>query len=69
MALYAGPRDSARNRIVHSVSSARSGAAEWIDTIGKAHAAKIAADRPSQRGNLAAARLTSIADAIEEQLP
>jgi hypothetical protein len=27
MALYAGPSDSARNRIVHSVSSARSGAA------------------------------------------
>ncbi|HEY8674959.1 MAG TPA: hypothetical protein VIO13_03215 [Candidatus Dormibacteraeota bacterium] len=43
--------------------------AEWIDTIGKAHAAKIAADHPSQRGRLASARLTSIVAAIEEQLP
>jgi hypothetical protein len=50
--------------------------AEWIDTIGKATAAKIAADHPSQRDlpwwradRLAAARLRSIVASIEEQLP
>jgi hypothetical protein len=43
--------------------------AEWIDTIGKTHSAKIAADHPSQRDRLAAARLKSIVASIEEQLP
>jgi hypothetical protein len=42
---------------------------EWIDTVGKAHSATIAADHPSQRGRLTAARLTTMAAAIEEQLP
>ena len=52
-----------------SAQKSTSDLGKWIDTIGKAHAASIAADHPSQRGNLTAARLTSIVAAIEEQLP
>jgi hypothetical protein len=41
---------------------------EWRNSIARAHSAVITADHPSQQGNLAAARLTSIAEAIKEQL-
>jgi len=40
----------------------------WLGLIGEAHAISVAADHPSQRGRLTAARLTSIAAAIDEQL-
>lgn len=40
----------------------------WLGLIGEAHAISVAADHPGQRGRLTAARLTSIAAAIDEQL-
>lgn len=39
---------------------------EWRNSIAEAHSAAIAESQPA---NLAAARLTSIADAIKDQLP
>jgi hypothetical protein len=41
----------------------------WMDELSRASNSGTAADHPSQRGNLAAARLASIVAAIEEQLP
>jgi hypothetical protein len=41
----------------------------WLGVIGEAHATSAAADHPRQRGRLTAARLTSTAAAMGEQLP